>query len=118
MYREVGADGGPTCFTGSWRDVKVSEGVNAHYRDWEVMRTSLEGVGVDGHQTDGHGLSIGGSLKTVLRALLDFPYLILWSWVEAKKNPVPVPIMKKKKSLMNSLLLFIAFFPIAQLLAV
>lgn len=99
MYREVRADGGPTCFTGSWRDVKVSEGVNARYRDWEVMRTSLEGVGVDGHQTNGHGLSVGGSLKTILRALLDFPYFILWSWVglKPKKSSACAHHEKKKK---------------------
>lgn len=58
VYGEVGADGRPRCFTGRWRGIKVSEGVSVHYRDWEVMRRSLEGVGGDGHQTNHHGPSM------------------------------------------------------------
>lgn len=62
-YGKVGTDGRPRCFIGRQRGIKVSEGVSAHYRDQEVMRRSLEGVGVDERWTNHHSLSMGGSLK-------------------------------------------------------
>lgn len=64
------------CRSGRQRNTKGSEVVSAHDRDQGVRRRSSEGE-ADGDWTNYHGLSMGGSPKTILRKSPDFSYLIV-----------------------------------------